>query len=445
MADYQIALRTVTFRNTNSNNPSTLIRTVSFRVFDGDDNSNTQTRDLVVATVDPSESVAAAGLVGTTRTVPGTEVPLLAISVVGPGGETLSGMELTLSDLSNPTGITGADFNALKLYRSSNASLDGATEIGSQTTINIGSATTVAPSSTETLSAAATYYIVSAVFSSSAVWGRSFRVGFASGGFQTSGTDIGTVVTADDANRVEIDGFLEIATSSGVDDVQSGTGAVWGDLDNDGDLDLYIATDRGANRLYRNDGGQSFTDIASGSGVDDSGSAGGVALGDYDRDGDLDLFVSNSGSADRLYRNEGGDAFAERGSDAGVDDTSSGRGAAWADYDLDGQLDLFVSNSGSADRLYHNERDGIFADLASAAGVGDTGAGEGVFWSDYDSDGDMDLYLVLDGTNRLYRNEGDGTFAELGSSAGVDDASSGRGAAWADYDLDGDKDLFVSN
>ncbi len=443
--DYQTALRAVTFRNSNSNNPSTSIRTVSFRAFDGDANSNTQTRDIVVVTVDPSESVAAAGLLGTTSVVPGTEVPLLAISVMAPGGETLSGMELILSDLSGVTGIAGTDFDALKLYRSSDASLDGATEIGSQKTVNIGSATTVAPSSTETLSAAATYYIVSAVLSSSAVLGRSFRVGFASGGFQTSGADIGTVVTADDANRVEIDGFLESAASSGVDDAQSGTGAVWGDLDNDGDLDLYVATDSGANRLYRNDGGQSFTDIASGSGADDRGSAGGVALGDYDRDGDLDLFVSNSGTVDRLYRNEGGGTFAERGSDAGVDDTSSGRGAAWVDYDLDGQLDLFVSNSGSADRLYHNESDGIFAELASAAGVSDTGAGEGAFWSDYDGDGDMDLYLVVDGTNRLYRNEGDGTFAELGSSAGVDDASSGRGAAWSDYDLDGDFDLFVSN
>lgn len=123
-----------------------------------------------------------------------------------------------------------------------------------------------------------------------------------------------------------------------------------------------------------------------------------------------------------------------------------GTGAAFADYDRDGHLDLYVTNRVGPNVLYHNNGDGTFVDLAEQAGVaaaGDDSAG--VTFADYDNDGWRDLYLLNFGPNRLYHNNGDGTFTEVTAGAGVGDPGRGTSAAWGDYDNDGFLDLYVAN
>ena len=236
--------------------------------------------------------------------------------------------------------------------------------------------------------------------------------------------------------------FAEVATAAGVNDAGTGEGVAWGDYDSDGDQDLYVVNYGSANRLYRNNGNGAFSEVGASAGVDDSGNGDGAAWGDYDNDGDLDLYLANNG-ANRLYRNNGNGSFAEVGSSAGVADAGYGQGVAWADYDWDSDLDLYVVNYGSATRLYRNNNNGTFTEVGAAAGVADTGSGYNPAWGDYDNDGDPDLYVTNNGVNRLYRNNNDGTFSEVGAAAGVAAAGYGTGATWGDYDNDGDLDLYA--
>ncbi|MDP6890023.1 MAG: CRTAC1 family protein [Phycisphaerales bacterium] len=215
----------------------------------------------------------------------------------------------------------------------------------------------------------------------------------------------------------------------------------------------------------------------------------GVAWGDYDDDGDQDLFIVNfaasilepllketGAGSSRLYRNEGGGHFRDVTEMAGLGQPVRGNGAAWSDYDADGDLDLYVTVWGK-NRLYRND-DGVFADVTEEAGVGDGGFGTGIAWFDADGDGWIDLYVcnyvnfeyreedlarrekqygaevpfTLNPSsykpqpNRLYHNNGDGSFTDVAVAAGVDDPT-GRslGAAPFDFDLDGDVDLYVAN
>jgi hypothetical protein len=242
--------------------------------------------------------------------------------------------------------------------------------------------------------------------------------------------------------------FQNVAPGVGIVDSGPGQGVAWGDFDNDGFLDLYIARAGASltNRLYQNNGGSAFTEVSSGAQVADPSDSRGVAWGDYDDDGDLDLYVANDG-ANRLYRNEGNDTFTDDAGNAGVDGSADSQGATWGDYDGDGDLDLYVANpTGTANSLFQNQGDETFLPMEGSAGVGDTGLGEDVAWGDCDNDGDLDLYVSNYGSaNRLYVNNGDGSFAELGQFAGVADGGNGFGATWGDYDGDGDLDLYVSN
>jgi len=240
--------------------------------------------------------------------------------------------------------------------------------------------------------------------------------------------------------------FTDIASSAGVNASGNSRGAVWGDIDSDGDLDLYVAIN-GANLLYRNNGNSTFTDIASSAGVNDSGDGVGVAWGDFDKDGDLDLYLANFGGTNRLYRNNGNSTFTDIASSAGVADTGNGYGVAWGDFDNDGDLDLHVAKIGAANRLYQNNGNSTFTDIASSAGVADAGSGRSAAWGDIDNDGDLDLYVANSGSqDRLYRNNGNSTFTDVASSEGTGETSNGAtSAAWADYDGDGDLDLCVVN
>ncbi len=172
------------------------------------------------------------------------------------------------------------------------------------------------------------------------------------------------------------------------------------------------------------------------------------AIADFDNDGDLDIFVGFRGVPNRLYRNDDG-KFTDVGAKVGVADTDVTRSSAWGDYNGDGHLDLFVgfvSSTESKNKLYRNDGDGkSFTDVTRSAGVQLSGSFRQVNWVDYDNDGDVDLFVALrDKPNVLFRND-NGKFTDVAQTLGVGDTRRTVGAAWFDFDKDGDLDLLVTN
>jgi hypothetical protein len=234
------------------------------------------------------------------------------------------------------------------------------------------------------------------------------------------------------------EGFVN-ATPPIIETVENSRGAAWGDYDGDGDLDLY-RVNNGANHLYRNDGSGDFVDVTGGAPLDDSGIGHTASWADYDNDGDLDLYLVNNGQ-NKLFANHGAGIFADVTSGP-LGDAGSGRGMGWADYDDDGDLDIYVANNDGANVLLRNEGAGVFTDATTSV-VEIPGASWGVAWGDYDNDGDLDLYVANEGPNNLLRNDG-GTFVDVTASP-LDCGLASRSAVWGDYDLDGDLDLYVTN
>lgn len=248
--------------------------------------------------------------------------------------------------------------------------------------------------------------------------------------------------------------FVEVAADVGLADVPDTRAAAWGDFDLDGDPDLFVGLDQvegEGNRLYRNDAtseGRRFVDVAPDLGIDDSGVSRQPAFVDFDGDGDLDLFVAFRDQPNRLYRNDG-DGFTDVTEPSGVGDPRRTVGAAWFDMDGDGDLDLFTANqNGDEDGVFENQGDGTFRDVAGALGMSQPGRTEeqgsvGVAVADFDNDGDLDLFVPSYGPDVLWRNQGDGTFVNVAGGTPLASDHHSVAAAWGDFDNDGWVDLYV--
>jgi hypothetical protein len=280
----------------------------------------------------------------------------------------------------------------------------------------------------------------------------------------------------------------------------NGEGAAFFDYDNDGDQDIYLVNGSSRNLqksgrlphdyLLRNNGDGTFTDVTEQARLGDTGWGGGCAVGDYNNDGFLDLYITNYGP-NKLYRNNGDGTFTDVSEAAGVagpkwEIPKWSMGAAFGDYDNDGYLDLFVTNfcafnyqkelpapnpespcktkgvpiacapekySGQQDLLYHNNGNGTFTDVSVTAGItrADPGRGFAVAFSDFDLDGDQDIYVANDaGPNFYYRNDGKGRFTDISLASGtaVDEfgnAQGSMGLTVGDVDNNGLQDIFVTN
>jgi len=299
--------------------------------------------------------------------------------------------------------------------------------------------------------------------------------------------------------------FHDIATQSGltashissqekyyvIESMSGGIGLF--DCDNDGKLDIVMVNGSTVDRykqggdplvtLWHQDADLKFTDITEKAGLTRKGWGMGVAVADFDNDGNLDLFVTGYGG-NALYRNKGNCTFEDVTDKAGVRGGGFSTGAAWADYDRDGNVDLFVSRyvhvdinnlpafgstkfcqfkgapvqcgpwgmEGETDLLYHNRGDGTFEEVSKKAGVDDPEKyyGLGVTWGDYDNDGWPDLFVADDATpNHLYHNNRDGTFTDEAMVGGIALNSEGQalgsmGVTWGDYDHSGRLSMFIT-
>jgi len=282
--------------------------------------------------------------------------------------------------------------------------------------------------------------------------------------------------------------FTDVTVKAGLTATGWGQGVCVGDYDNDGWEDLYV-TYYGKNRLYHNQGGV-FTEVAEKAGVAGSGKAwgSGCAFVDYDRDGKLDLIVTNyvdfdlstapapgqratclwkgvpvmcgprglPGAKNILYHNKGDGTFEDVTTKAHIDRTDGhySLGVATLDFDEDGWPDIYVACDSTPSILYRNNHDGTFTDVAVTAGVafnedGREQAGMGTTVADYNGDGHLDIFKTnfSDDTSTLYRNTGDGTFTDATSVAGLGLYTQylGWGAMFFDFDNDGWPDLILAN
>jgi hypothetical protein len=245
--------------------------------------------------------------------------------------------------------------------------------------------------------------------------------------------------------------FAEATSGSASADPEVRASA-WGDFDADGDADLYVGFSDPTipARVYRNDNrGTRFIDVAGEIGLAVSGVSRQAAWIDYDGDGDLDFFAAFRDGPNRLFRNDRG-TYSDVTAATSIGDTRRTVGAVWWDADRDGDLDLFTANQeGDANGWYQQDQ-GRFADAAAAAGItgtprpkADGGVGRSV--ADFDGDGDFDLFVANYGPSALYRKEEGIRFADVARERGIDLRGHGVTSAWGDVDNDGRPDLYVAN
>lgn len=267
-------------------------------------------------------------------------------------------------------------------------------------------------------------------------------------------------------------GFVDVTSQAGIKDEYNSKTASWGDFDNDGYLDLYIANwscypkcgrpmDADPDSLFHNNGDGTFSNVSDYLSGATTGAGFVASFTDIDNDGDLDIYLVNdefvNPTGNKLFRNDGpgckGWCFTQTAKLAGADSKLFGMGLAVGDYNNDGYQDLYYSNVGPME-LLKNLGDGTFTEVAESSGVQiRNGIGWGAVFLDYNNDGWRDLYVAIAdttdhkdiGANKLFQNNGDGTFTSMVCNDESTDVRMSIGVAYADYDHDGWADLVVGN
>lgn len=243
--------------------------------------------------------------------------------------------------------------------------------------------------------------------------------------------------------------FSLVTNDSIVLDNAPSDGATFGDINNDGAIDAFVVNWYNVNNLFfLNDGTGSFTKINSEIISNDQGYSETASWGDYDKDGLLDLYVTNSAGSKKnyLYHNDGFTQFSKITTGPPVNDQNYSRNVNWTDIDNDGDLDLFVTNENNQNENLYLNANGNFTKHSTGLLLTDGGNTNSSSWGDIDNDGDLDVFLANDlGFNSLFRNDGNLTFTKLSSDTVCKTPSRSFSSAWSDIDNDGDLDLFVTN
>ena len=239
-----------------------------------------------------------------------------------------------------------------------------------------------------------------------------------------------------------------------------GTGVAVGDVDGDGRPDIFVVSKTGSSRLFRNLGDWKFADVTQQAGISEPGKPGawtqGAAFADVNNDGRLDLYLCRFGAPNLLFMNQGDGTFREEAAERGLAVVDASGMGAFCDYDRDGWLDVYVQTnlldavkapSGQGDYLFHNRGDGTFENVTDHSGVRGETMGHSATWWDYDADGWPDLYIANDFAtpDSLYRNNRDGTFTNALNQALAQTPHSSMGSDLGDVDNDGRVDLLVAD
>jgi len=273
--------------------------------------------------------------------------------------------------------------------------------------------------------------------------------------------------------------FVERSDAARLTGISGGLNMVQADYDDDGEIDVLVM--RGAwlqrkgkypKSLLHNQGDGTFLDVTFPAGMGTFYPQHSAAWFDYDKDGDLDVYVGSESQPDEafpseLFQNKGDGTFVDVAKAAGVDSERWAKGVSAGDYDNDGWQDLYVSNFGGANRLYHNQKDGTFRDVAESAGVEQPVLSFAAWFFDYDNDGNLDIYVaqysnfvdarrvaqtaahylgldVLRDPMRIYKGDGKGGFRDVSQALGVDFSPQPMGANFGDLDNDGYLDFYLS-
>ena len=282
--------------------------------------------------------------------------------------------------------------------------------------------------------------------------------GVSVGDFNNDGYDDIYACSPFDVNRLyknngdgtfsEVGAALGVALTANINSVA----AIWGDINNDGWLDLYVANKSEPDQLFLNNGNLDeaglveFTEISFAAGIYHQGYPKALNMADINNDGYLDIYISNFMEENVLYLNNGDLTFSNNTYISQALDVEEAMGTIFFDYDKDGDVDLYlVHDSYTPNILYQNDGNGIFTDVSVSTGANVASFGMGVDVGDINHDGWLDIYVANLGTNFLLLNNGDGTFSDISAASGTDNNGMGWGTIFLDYDNDSWEDIYVAN